>query len=288
MSEVTCPKCGMPSTKLYPVETGMRVALESTGQAGNLPDSVCETCYDALSNNISRGVKLRMEEEAKQKNRVMLWKSRVNLVKRGRQLMTQKAFAEAAISYEKYLRVLEMIYEVEKDQLSPDIFSKSSRSKELTVIVSVYWDLVRIYDAHPRYSDNFKKSLGKLTQFAGYSAIYPDIVKKAEIFSRKAKNAGPIRQFIKKSRKSSGRCFIATAVYGSSFHPQVIQLRLFRDYVLNQHALGRKFIAFYYLKSPKWADRLNNTPRVIPFVRFFLNLTSRLIFFLLNRKIRGR
>ena len=254
MSDTTCPNCGSPTTRLIPVETGMRVALESTGQANNLPDAVCENCFDSLSNNISRGVKLRMEEEAKQKNKVMLWKSRVNLVKRGRQLMIQKAFAEAAISYEKYLRVLEMIYEVEKDQLSPDIFSKSTRSKELTVIVSVYWDLVRIYDAHPRYSQHFKKSLEKLTLFAGYSSIYPDIVKKAEIFSRKAKNAAPIRQFIKKSRKSSGRCFIATAVYGSSFHPQVVNLRLFRDYVLSNYPLGRKFIAFYYINSPQWAN----------------------------------
>lgn len=285
MTQTTCPNCGSPTTQLLPIQTGMRVALESTGQAKGLPNAVCDACYDSLSNNISKGIKLRIEDEAKQKNRVMLWKSRVNLVKRGRQLMSQKAFAEAAVSYEKYLRVLEMIYEVEKNALTPAIFSKSTRSKELTVIVSVYWDLVRIYDAHPRYLENFKKSLEKLTEFAGYSSIYPDIVKKAELFSRKAKNSGLIRNFIKRSRKSSGRCFIATAVYGSSFHPSVIQLRLFRDYTLSKSQLGRKFIAFYYLKSPKWAYRIEKTPRVIPLLRFFLNLTARLIFSCLNRKI---
>ena len=49
--------------------------------------------------------------------------------------------------------------------------------------------------------------------------------------------------------KSSG-CYIATAVYGSYNCPEVWTLRRFRDYYLDEHALGRLFIKCYYMLSP--------------------------------------
>ena len=47
-----------------------------------------------------------------------------------------------------------------------------------------------------------------------------------------------------------GGCFIATASYGSRWHPHVKTLRDFRDEVLMQSALGRELVAFYYRHSP--------------------------------------
>ncbi|MCD8361913.1 MAG: TFIIB-type zinc finger domain-containing protein [Lachnospiraceae bacterium] len=57
------------------------------------------------------------------------------------------------------------------------------------------------------------------------------------------------------NQKSSGGCYIATAVYGSYDCPQVWTLRRFRDYTLAGTWYGRAFIRVYYAISPtlvKW------------------------------------
>ena len=55
-------------------------------------------------------------------------------------------------------------------------------------------------------------------------------------------------------------CYIATAVYGSYDCPEVWALRRFRDYKLDETALGRLFIRVYYATSPtlvKWFGNSN-------------------------------
>lgn len=58
------------------------------------------------------------------------------------------------------------------------------------------------------------------------------------------------------SQKSSGGCYVATAVYGSYDAPEVLVLRKFRDERLRQTLLGRVFIDVYYAVSPPLARHL--------------------------------
>ncbi|MDQ5986899.1 MAG: hypothetical protein CSYNP_02634 [Syntrophus sp. SKADARSKE-3] len=51
-----------------------------------------------------------------------------------------------------------------------------------------------------------------------------------------------------------GPCFIATAAYGSYFHPYVEVLRMFRDKILLTSSFGESFVAWYYRVSPPLAD----------------------------------
>lgn len=51
-------------------------------------------------------------------------------------------------------------------------------------------------------------------------------------------------------------CYIATAVYGSYEHPQVLKLRKFRDLNLRKTIAGRIFIRFYYAVSPLLVKQL--------------------------------
>jgi len=70
---------------------------------------------------------------------------------------------------------------------------------------------------------------------------------------------------------SSGNCYIATMVYGSYNHPQVLVLRNFRDDVLTNSLVGREFIKFYYKHSPKWVEKLKNKPKCNVIIKATLN-----------------
>ena len=49
---------------------------------------------------------------------------------------------------------------------------------------------------------------------------------------------------------AGGGCFVATAAYGDRMHPDVVDLRLFRETVLRRSFPGRAFIAFYWRVGP--------------------------------------
>lgn len=57
-----------------------------------------------------------------------------------------------------------------------------------------------------------------------------------------------------------GGCFIATAAYGTSMHPDVAELRRFRDEVLVPHAAGRWLVNVYYRVSPPVARYIASRP----------------------------
>jgi len=61
----------------------------------------------------------------------------------------------------------------------------------------------------------------------------------------------PTSQTRTNSSNNSEGCYIATMVYGSYHHPNVLVLRRFRDEILKKSQFGRGFIKFYYFTSPK-------------------------------------
>lgn len=65
-------------------------------------------------------------------------------------------------------------------------------------------------------------------------------------------------------------CFVATVVYGSYDHPDVLVLRQFRDDILQHYAWGRCFISWYYENGPSWADSIRHHPFVADCIRFLL------------------
>jgi len=81
----------------------------------------------------------------------------------------------------------------------------------------------------------------------------------------------------KTQQQSSSGCYIATSVYGSYDHPQVMKLRSFRDNQLLQSSLGKLFVQTYYSVSPKLVIWLKSKPSIQNFVREFLDKLIRVI-----------
>ncbi len=67
--------------------------------------------------------------------------------------------------------------------------------------------------------------------------------------------------------KQGGPCFIATACYGDSAHPDVVALRVWRDTVLVRSSLGRAAILLYRNLSPPFARALEGWPGAATIVR---------------------
>ncbi|MCB0369897.1 MAG: hypothetical protein KDD45_10795, partial [Bdellovibrionales bacterium] len=65
-------------------------------------------------------------------------------------------------------------------------------------------------------------------------------------------------------------CFIATAAFGSVLHPYLNILRQFRDQILLNLSLGRKFVKWYYQYGPIGAKWIDSHPMVKPVVRGLL------------------
>ncbi len=66
-------------------------------------------------------------------------------------------------------------------------------------------------------------------------------------------------------------CYIATMAYGSYEHPQVLELRAYRDNVLAKTTFGRIFIKTYYFISPKLVSLLKNNSYINSKIRMFLD-----------------
>ena len=74
-----------------------------------------------------------------------------------------------------------------------------------------------------------------------------------------------------------GPCFVLTACYGSYDAPTVLAFREFRDNHLSQLKLGRRFIAWYYTHGPKWANAIDNKPRVKAVFRSVFNQLAKVL-----------
>jgi hypothetical protein len=79
-----------------------------------------------------------------------------------------------------------------------------------------------------------------------------------------------------------GNCFIATATYENSWHPNVLLFRQFRDQFLGKFALGRFFIQNYYHYSPRAAEWLIQHPHLRPIFKAVFQPIGTWVWFVLH------
>lgn len=271
MSE-PCPRCGNSNVALVTVDNTLKSRLSLAGVSEQLPPLICMHCIKELESNVSKGSVLLAAEKLKEENKLNLWKSRVNLLKKAHLSMSSRAFGEAASAYEKYMKVLEIVFEKPQNEITPEVFKERAATKELTVVASAYWDLLRIYDQNDKYLSRQQAAADRLSMFLPYTPIAGDIIRKAESFKKQSRNPAIIESFLKRSARKKGNCFIATAVFTNSNSIELCELRLLRDYFLKKRAWGRWFIKFYYNVSPRIAQKLKKFPNICRLLKLFIQL----------------
>lgn len=275
---VKCPQCGQEVQEVIPIDIELRNRIQEMNLEVAADQEICRACISNIRRKATTsGGLLMAQEKAKDDRKVKLWKSRTNFVRQGHSQMANKLYSEAAISYEKYLKLVEMVFECPKGQLTPQMLKEGAKTAELTVISGVYWDLVRVYDTSDQYGDRQKHAAKQLGAFVPFTPIFPDIVKKALIFQRQARHPEVVKQFLTAANAKRSRCFIATSAFNSPIQHEVLVLRQFRDHKLRHIPWGRKFIKVYYAHSPAFACFLDKHAYAKPFVRALLRLVIKCV-----------
>lgn len=273
-----CPQCSLDVPEIFPIDLDLRERLRKVDPSFPVGDEICKSCVvDLRKKTYGSGGMLLAQERAKDGRKKKLWSSRVSLVKQGNALMGNKLYKEAAVSYEKYLRVLELVFDCKPGMLSPESLKEAAKTAELTVIAGVYWDLLRVYDSSDQFSDRQKHAAIQLAKFINYTPVFPDIMKKAEVFRKHARHPEVVKNFIGLAKKKRTRCFVATSAFEAPASMEVQYLRFYRDSVLKNSFLGRKFIYFYYKTSPTLAYFLDRQTWLKPFVRAVLRFVIKCV-----------
>jgi hypothetical protein len=71
--------------------------------------------------------------------------------------------------------------------------------------------------------------------------------------------------------RSRGLCFVASAAYSDSEHPDVVLLRQFRDEVLTRSSAGRSFIKWYWRIGPYLARVISPSPHLRSGTRWLIS-----------------
>ena len=78
------------------------------------------------------------------------------------------------------------------------------------------------------------------------------------------------KRSIESTKSSEGRCFIASAAYGTPFAPEINVLRKWKDEGLTTNKSGRLFVKFYYNISPPVAKFISKSTFLKKGVRLIL------------------
>lgn len=76
--------------------------------------------------------------------------------------------------------------------------------------------------------------------------------------------------FSPKFESNSNGCFIATAAYSTSIHPDLDTFRKFRDHILLTNPLGSSFVSVYYQIGPILAKYVSRNFHLKKLIRFLL------------------
>ncbi len=264
-TQASCPRCQRSVPGLIRIDPGMRLRLQQADVTG-VPPQVCQSCFAELTGQVSQGAKLRAEKVAEQQGKLILWKTRLQYVRQGRREFDEQRLSNAAVSLERYIKIVEVANDSAPNSLEPGQFKHPAKAKELPVLMAVWWDLFRIYDEIPRMSERQRQIGSKIAEFATTVPGGLGILRRMSKFAKRSKNREVVSATLRLANYRDASCFIATALYGSE-SCEVATLRAFRDEHLLNWPLGSELVRLYYWVSPSIARWLRRRPKFQPAVR---------------------
>ncbi len=251
-----CPSCRTENFDLEIIDDFTKDALKYS-ENETLFDAVCSSCLDELKGSISQVGRHKAEAEQKTAILKSKWAKKLEILKTGRSLMSQKIYSEARKYYEEYIEILEATYKTGPEGINPLLIPSEQRQQECTVLCHLYFDLIYVYDQFENGTAKLKFACDKLKVLLQHSRGQSQTVRKIKKYTLKAKNPVIISDLYKHCKNAKGGCFVATAVFTDKDCSELSTLRNFRDHVLKNYPLGRSFIYYYYKHSPCWINKLN-------------------------------
>jgi hypothetical protein len=195
---------------------------------------------------------------------------RITVARFGKESMDAGNYANALLKYNEYFRIMADVKQV-KDaySLTPKNFDPKKDLSEMLMMSHLYFEMARIYDASPRFTEEAKKCVDQFVLFSvdqPYQVINSELARKS-LRKRSFKNPKFFRDAYEQIFVKSKRCYIVTFCYGET-HPITNQYRQLKDLLLD-YKLGRELVRIYYSYS---SHAVENWKR-----NFFMKIFAKII-----------
>jgi hypothetical protein len=209
-------------------------------------------------------------DEKKREQVIELYRTRLTHLKRAQSFVKEDRMALAVDSYNKYLGILGLYFDLSEDRLSPSLFDAEKDMTELLLISHAYWDLAKAYDRSPNLVRDCLRCLDQFVKFSigfKYQHVNAQIIRKFNN-KKQAHNPKAFEAAYQKIQISSKKCYVATMCFGEDHH-HTETLRLFKK-TLAKSERGLDFIDIYYLVSPPFVNFLSRHKLLQKTFNFFI------------------
>ncbi len=266
-----CPRCHSETETCALVPPEVRDGLLTHQSADAVFSRACESCRNIFSQLLATPSLIENKVDPKELKKMILWRSRGDYVKAGIMAFKDYNYDESLLHYLNYIKVLEETFGKPRSELNQKIFDEMGKSDEFTTYLFVLWDLIAIYDrGQPEQQAQICSEFSALIKDTSF---VPTMARKARIAARTSKNPALYKQ-LNKELGGGKSCFVATAVFGNTFAPEVLALREFRDDVLEKHFAGRFLTSFYYVVAPFFGSVISENSWLAKALKFPLTLLS--------------
>lgn len=207
---------------------------------------------------------------------------RITVARFGKESMDAGNYANALLKYNEYFRIMADVKQV-KDaySLTPKNFDPKKDLSEMLMMSHLYFEMARIYDASPRFTEEAKKCVDQFVLFSidqPYQVINSELARKS-LRKRSFKNPKFFRDAYEQIFVKSKKCYIVTFCYGDT-HPITNQYRQLKDLLLEYKA-GQELVRIYY----SYSSRAVETWRGNFFMQVFAKIIIRPILLLFSKTL---